>query len=1005
MDQERARIQEDLRGVVQGEVRCDDLMLQLYSSDASIYQIKPLAVVRPLHTQDVVACVQYANEHHISVHARGSGSGLAGESLGSGIIIDFAHSMRRILGFNGESIRFQPGVILARLNQYLAKHRRMFGPDPSNPEVTTMGSVLALDNSGSHWLKYRSPRMHIEELEVVLADGSVLRLSNKLNLETLCAIPIKRALSDPIETPTISRLDEIQHRLRGILTTHQQTIREHTPVAPVHRCGYHLSDLLEDEHIDLTKLLVGSEGTLGLITEATVRTSPLPDNCGVLLLFFDRLDKATQASQLLVNMDISACDLLDRRLLVMARETDPRFVRSIPDDAEAMLLVEVEGDSRNDIREHLARISESIQQTHRLAFASRIALEQAEIEQAWSIPQNVIPTLYRLEGSTRAIPFIEDISVPPDKLPDVLPQIHASLQKHETTASLFGHLGHGVLHIRPFLNVDDKGDVRKLHAIANDIYEPVIAAGGTISGEHGSGLSRTWFMRKQFGPLYDVFAEVKRVFDPRHILNPGKVISEMPQPIHNNLRPVSVNLTTPRRFMADVTNDEQEQRSPIELQLAWTPEELAYASRACNGCGRCRDESAATRMCPIFQFAPSEEASPRAKANLLRGVITGRMPVSSLGEEDVKAMADLCVNCHQCRVECPASVDIPKIVQETKAQYVRANGLKLSESLYTKLDRSSRWANRFHRLYNWSIRNRQMRWILEKFTGLAQGRKLPQIASTSFLKWASRNHLNRSNRDPGNKVLYFVDIFANWFDPDLARCLVSIFKHHGISVYVPGDQLWSSSSAIAEGDLEYAREVARRNVTLLAEAVRQGYTIVTTEPTAAMCLTQEYRNLLGDDDTSLVAENTQDACHYLWQLHEQGSLELDLQPVNYHVGYHLPCHLRALAEFTPGEHLLRLIPGLSIKRIDKGCSGMAGTFGLKRKNYRNSLRSGWGLISTMRDSTIQVGTTECSSCKIQMEQGTTKPTLHPIKLLAHAYRLAPHVSKQLAHRSRDLTTS
>ncbi len=1005
MDQERARILEDLRGVVEGEVRCDDLTLQLYSSDASIYQIRPLAVVRPLHTQDVVACMQYANEHHISIHARGAGSGLAGESLGPGIIIDFAHSMRRILAFDGERVRIQPGVILARLNKYLAKHNRMFGPDPSNRDVTTMGSVLALDNSGSHWLKYRSPRFHVEELEVVLADGSVLRLNRESNTETLCAIPIKQALSDPVEAPTVSRLDEIQERIRSILTTHQQTIVEHTPKAPVHRCGYHLNNLVRDDHLDLTKLLVGSEGTLGLITEATVRTTPIPEQTGVLLLFFDRIDKATQASQLLGNMDISACDLLDRRLLALARKTDPRFVRSIPDDAEAMLLVEVEGTTRNEIRDRLARISEAIQQQHHLAFASRLALEKAEIKQAWSITQNVIPTLYRLEGSSRAIPFVEDIAVPPAKLPEVLPQIYAALQKHATTASLFGHPSHGVLHIRPLLNVDDKSDVRKLHAIANDIYLPVIEAGGTISGEHGSGLSRTWFMRKQFGPLYDVFAEVKRVFDPRHILNPGKVISEMPQPIHNNLRPVSVNLATPRRFMADVTNQEQEQRPPMDLQLAWTPEELAYSSRSCNGCARCRDESEATRMCPIFQFAPREEASPRAKANLLRGIITGRLPLTTLGEEETKALADLCVNCHQCRVECPASVDIPKIVQETKAQYVSSNGLKITDSIYTKLDRTARWAHRFRWFYNWSIRNRQMRWLLEKFTGLAQGRKLPQVAGTSFLKWAARNRLTKSNREPGNKTLYFVDIFANWFDPDLAKCLVAVLKHHGISVFVPSEQQWSTSSAIAEGDMEYARSIARRNVTMLAEAVRQGYTIVTTEPTAAMCLTQEYPNLLGDDDAQLVAENTQDACHYLWGLHEGGKLELDLQPVNYQVGYHLPCHLRALAKFTPGEHLLQLIPGLTVHRIEKGCSGMAGTFGLQKKNYRNSLRSGWGLISTMRDSVIQVGTTECSACKIQMEQGTTKPTLHPIKLLAHAYRLAPQVSQQLAQPSRDLTTS
>jgi FAD/FMN-containing dehydrogenase/Fe-S oxidoreductase len=1000
MDQERARIQEDLRGVIDGDVRCDDLFLQLYSSDASIYQIKPRAVVRPRHVQDVVATVQYASEHGIAIHARGAGSGLAGESLGSGIVIDFAHHMRRIIGFDGESVRVQPGVVYAHLNQYLGKHNRLFGPDPSTGQVTTMGSVLALDNSGSHWLRYGSARAYVEELEVVLADGTVLRLSQNDNLETLCAVPRRQGLQFA-ETPTVARLDDIQQRLSTILATHHGNIIEHTPKSLVHRCGYHLSNLRQGEHLNLAQLITGSEGTLALITEAKLRTVPIPPHVGVLLLFFDKMEKAIQASAHAVNMDVSACDLLDRRLLILARDTDPRFVQTIPSDAEAMLLVEVTADTRAEVRDRLSEITDQIHKTKRLAFASRIALEQDEIAQAWSITQNVIPTLYRLKGNSRAIPFVEDIAVPPAALPAVLPQLQEVLRKHQVTASMFGHIGHGQLHIRPFLDVNDQDDIRKLHTLASELYEPVVQAQGSISGEHGAGLSRTWFMRKQFGPLYEAFAEVKRLFDPLHILNPGKVIAEMPQPIHNNLRPVTHNEQHPQQ----ATNDALPTPNTVELQLAWSHEELAYAARNCNGCARCRTEDDNSRMCPIFRFAPQEESSPRAKANLVRGIITGRLPLSTIKEDQFKQVVDLCVNCHQCRIECPAGVDIPRLVTEAKAQYVATNGISFSDSLFTRLDRTARWASRFSRFYNYAIGNRTFRWIAQKTTGLAQGRKLPAVAKSSFLKWAEQQRLDQPAREGGDKVVYFTDIFATWFDTNLAKAAVKTLQHNGISVYVPSQQLWSAAAAIAEGDIQYARKVAQVNVAILADAIRQGYTVLTTEPAAAMCLTQEYPALLNDDDTALVASHTQDACHYLWNFHRRGKLKLTFKPQNYQVGYHLPCHLRALEGHTPGEHLLRLIPGIRVRRIEKGCSGMAGVFGLKAKNYRNSLRSGWGLLSTMRDSEIQVGTTECSACKIQMEQGTSKPTLHPLKLLALAYSIMPELEEQLRGASRDLIVS
>ncbi|MCP4815800.1 MAG: FAD-binding oxidoreductase, partial [Planctomycetaceae bacterium] len=251
----------------------------------------------------------------------------------------------------------------------------------------------------------------------------------------------------------------------------------------------------------------------------------------------------------------------------------------------------------------------------------------------------------------------------------------------------------------------------------------------------------------------------------------------------------------------------------------------------------------------------------------------------------------------------------------------------------------------------------------------------------------------------------FTDIYANWFDTQLADSLVAVLQHNGISVYVPPRQQPAGMAAISEGAVEHARRLAVANVSLLAEAVRQGYQVVTTEPSAALCLTHEYLNLLDDDDARLVAENTSDICSYLWRMHQSGQLELGGKPVNGIIGYQLPCHQRALPNHTPGEMLLQLIPGLTVHRIDQGCSGMAGTFGLKQKNYRNSLRAGWGLITALRDPLIQAGTTECSTCKIQMEQGTTKPTIHPLKILALAYNLMPELENLLQTRGEELVVT
>jgi FAD/FMN-containing dehydrogenase/Fe-S oxidoreductase len=1014
MDQERQRIQEDLRGLLDGDVRCDDIFVQMYANDASVYEIRPLGVIRPRNVSDVVVAVQYAAEHNYSIHPRGGGSGVAGESLGSGLVLDFSQHMRRVIAIEEDRVRLQPGVVHAQLNRLLKRRGQIFGPDPANTAVSTMGSVLALNSTGSHWMKYGTPRDLVESMQVVLADGTIIRAGYEqgkaIAWDETC--PVSASVREAAETEEKEpRSRQIQSRLSGLLERESEVVQSHRPQSLVHRCGYHVFDIADGDSVDLARLLVGSEGTLGLITEMTLRLQQLPTASGVVLLFFDRLESAAQAALEAREMSAIACDIMDRRLLSIARELDSRYRRLLPPEAEAMLLIEMEGDSAGDVRTRLDDLVQRIHHQQHLAFATWRATEEEEIKLAWDLIRNVVPRLYRLEGSARALPFVEDVAVPPERLTEFLTGLQNVLKEHEITASLFGHAGHGQLHVRPFLDLANPEHVYLMHSVAADIYQLALEVKGTISGEHGAGLSRTWFMRDQFGPLYNVLREVKRTFDPDNLFNPGRVVADLPQPIHNNLRPVEVAADlAPLSESTQLENGYEVEtgkadKPRITLQLAWSPDELVYTARTCNGCGRCRTLAPQERMCPIYRFAPREEASPRAKANLMRGILTGRLDSDTLADEELKSIADLCVNCHQCRIECPASVDIPRLMVEAKAQYVATNGLSFSDSMLTQLDRLARWSNRLRPLYNWAIGNRQMRWLMEKMFGLAQGRKLPRVARRNFLRIAQRRRLHRPLRHSGRKVVYFVDVFANWFDVQLAEATIDVLEHNGISVYVPGNQLAAGMSAISEGAIDLARRLATRNVTLLADSIRQGYQVVTTEPAAAMCLTKEYTNLLDSDDARLVAENTVDACHYLWKMHENGQLELDLQPIVTTVGYHLPCHLRALPVPASGESLIKLIPGLVVKRLDHGCSGMAGTFGLKKKNYRNSLRAGWDLISAIRNSPVQVGTTECSACKLQMEQGTTKPTLHPLKLLALSYGLRPEIRALLNSQSTDLVVT
>ena len=1034
MDSDRARIQADLAGQLSGSIRCDDNYLQMYASDASIYEVKPSGVVFPANTDDVVACVRYAEDNDLSIIPRGGGSNVVGGCVGKGLVLDFSYSMRRVKAVERDSVTVEPGIALGELNRQLQLHGRFYAPDPATRNVTTIGGTLSMNNSGSHWVVDGTPRDTVLKLKVVIGGGEVVEFLSGGDITSSNGYPCLR-----------SQL--LASRIKGVVDRHEKSTIEYRPRTKVNQAGYNVFDLQLNGQTDLTRMLVGAEGTLGVITEATLMTKPICEHRGVALLFFDRLETAGKAAVEIGKMGVAACDLLDRRLLSLARETT-EFQRLIPSDAEAMLLVEIQGTDDRSVKEKFDHLTKRIARRKNWNCDIRMTTQLAERDLYWRIVRRIVPSLYRLKGNRRALPFVEDLAIPPDSLPEFLSNAHRIFNENEITASLFSHTPQGSIHIRPFVNLSSEEDANRMQRFSDQLFEYVLSLGGTISGSHGDGLSRTWFLKKQYGKLTSAFSEIKNTFDPKNVFNPGKITGHPHSALGDNLRSVAVSgrfleneiqassdEVTEEDLMEDIpkkwaipgnsaegksrqSNDtakkKRKKKTPkpkttalpiFEPELNWQLPQIALAARNCNGCGGCRSSSPLERMCPIFRSSPREEASPRAKANLMRGFVTGELDTKHMATDEFKEIADLCINCHQCRLECPAAVDVPKMMVEAKAQHYLHNSSRISDWALSRLGWLYEFLGYMPRLTNRMLQSQPVRWILDKMIGVAQGRKLPLFSKTTFLRWSAKQKLGRPSKQQSHKVVFFVDAFVNWNDVELGQAFVRVLQHNGIDVVVPPGQGVSGMSLISEGMIGRAKKLAQRNVEQLAEWVRQGFQIVTTEPSAALAISHEYLHLLDDSDAELVAANTVDASSFLWQLQQAGDLELDFKPVNAAIGYHLPCHQRALSEEVPALQLLRLIPGLQVDLLDKGCSGMAGTFGIKSKNYVRSLRMGFALINAMRSTDVIAGTTECSTCKIQMEQGTTKPTVHPIKIMAMAYGLMPELEDLFDRRSGDLVTS
>jgi len=1009
---QQTRLRDDLRGLIQGDVRCDEVTQQLYATDASILQSRPVCVVCPRNTEDVVAVVKYAAEEGITIHSRGAGTSLTGESLGAGLVLDFSRYMRRILNVDNDTVTVQPGLLRRRLNGVLGKSKnRLFGPLAGNPSSTSLGSVLARNGAGLHYLRYGLPSDHLVSMTVVLANGDIITLDrNSLHLppsqplEEGDSVALAHEIAFGKEYVYAGKIAHILNR-----RTSEQFI-ESVNQLPVNRAGYADHAVLKGEYIDLARLFTGSEGTLGLTVAATLKTVSLPQRKSAAAFFFRSISSAIEAVSAILPLRPVLCELIDRRRLNMVRDWDARYRPLIPAEAEAALLVELDAGtleepmSNDDCRNHLNHLIDLVQTKEQLCFHALRVNTEDDFQLFDQVIRRSELVLGRMHRSIQPVPLFDDLAVPVGAMNNAISDLLALFHRHTITASLSGHVGQGHLRIHPLLDFARPDAMSILHPLAEEVYSTILRYGGTISSEWGTGLLKSQFLPQQFPHLTHLFREIKKTFDPQHILNPGRVIppkKHWTTHIRHGLEkrghpPPTPPGTSDSRFVK-LQQLVDSQPNQVEIQLKWEPAYVFEPAYRCNGCGECLRYDRQSRICPFFRGTVMTEYAPRAKADLLRGVLERDIDLETLTGERAKEIADTCFQCRMCDIECPSKVDVGALAFRSKAAHVAAHGLPLEDLIMSRLDTILNFLMPASWLFNAAMRNRVMRWLLEKTLRIPQSRTMPVLNHLTYLnriRWSSLRHRLLPEQTDKTRVALFVDTFSNYYDPQLAELAVQILEHNGFSVHVPPRQRASGRGSFLVGHVDRAERLARTNATQMSELIRLGYKIVTIEPYSASCLTKDYRHFFDDKESELTSENVVDFCSFLEQYHQAGKLRQDFQRVSCRVGYHAPCCGLAISasiasDTMPAEKLLRLIPELDVQRIERGCCGMAGLWGFQQKNYRHSVQIGIPLFRALRRAEIDFSVSDCNSCCAQMAHGTKKRALHPIRLLAIAYGFLP----------------
>ena len=968
-----------LSKIVSGDVLGDEWERVMYATDASPYEVLPLCVVKPKNASDVSNAVRFAFEHGISLIARGGGSGLVGGALGDGIVFDFTKYMNRVTSIENDSVVCEPGIYRNNLEEAVEKKDGLsLPPNPSSSAYCSIGGMIGTNASGAHSVKYGHTIDYLESVDLVLFDGAIVELS-EVDLQSEEWNEIRRAGDS-------DHRSKIYNRLFDLISKNSETIHKSMPKVSKNSAGYRL-DLAYDEGkktFNPAKVVCGSEGTLGIVVSAKFKLIRKPKKRAFLILRYDSFKEMGKAIPSITKFHPSAAELMDKSVIEAAAVLNPE-VKKLNNGKLIALIVEFDGDDENEIKEKLERLQSEMKKENKNE--SEIISDDQQIEQIWKMREESLGFAYKVrEGEKRTEAVIEDTVVPPEKLGEYLEKLEAIYKKLGFDQMSWGHVSEGNIHTRPLVNYKSREGLEKAKKLADEVYDLAKSYHGSSTGEHSDGILRAPYIKVIYDEkMIELFKSVKKIFDPSGLMNPGKKTDGLNAFPLDRLR-YGENYGTRKPVLTPYP-------SPSTYAMVWAGKSTKVAKsitgrdlsldfehevESCFGCGKCREQSNKSRMCPVYDAEYNEVSACRGRNNLLRwmnkleGLTTEFATTKQYGE----AIYKNCIQCKMCLVDCPANTDVGKLMAEARARYVKVRGLPKGYKFFFEIDRYANYGCMVAPISNRLMKNNFVRFALEKTAGIDRRKEFPPFYRRRFIDrfYADHRRITASDLDThqskkGNYVVFFYDTYLNYNDPQLGMGIVKLFEKNGLNVIVP-HQKSSGMPAIIEGDPDKGREYAKYNTSHLAPFAARGVPIVAFSPSAGLTLKNDYLDIYDNMDSRLVSENTFDIHEFLCKLNQEARLRRELMsPIEMKCKVHMHCHSIVQQVDHQVEEALHYIPGLQFETLNNGCCGNGGSYSFISGNYERSMKMGRGLIQDIKESSVPVYSTG-ESCKVQLEQGT-----------------------------------